>query len=151
MSRSVVLFVGVLLAGVISLIGVPYAVAYLGACTDEERAAFGEFPQYGGVRQEPSRDLEGGSCAGHLEHVEGSPEEVGAYYGEQLRSHGWEVQKPHAVTATMSGGSSDGSRFEMTTLSARRNGFWYEVTYETTEFYDPPRPGTHVTVHVWES
>jgi hypothetical protein len=129
---------------------VPYLAAYRDACTDEERAAFEEFPQYGGVRQQPSKDLETGSCALVLAHVEGSPEEVGAYYTEKLRSHGWELEKPHVETATMSGGPSEGARFEMTTLTAHRNGFWYDVIYETTEFYEPPRPGTHVAVHVWE-
>lgn len=141
-------FVLVVLATVVSLIGVPYSAAYLGACTGRERAAFEEFLQYGGVEREPSKDLEDGSCAGHLEHVEGTPKEVGAYYEAQLRSHGWETGEPHLETVTMTGGRSEGARFEMRTLSAHRDGFLYEVEYETTEFYEPPRPGTHMAVHV---
>lgn len=147
-SLVVIAAAAVLLVGA-AYFGATYLERYRDACTDEERAAFEQFPQYGGVRLKPSKDLENGSCAGVLEHVEGSPKEVGAYYEAQLRSHGWETEEPHVETVTMSGEPSEGARFEMTTLTAHRNGFLYDVIYETTEFYEPPQPGTHIAVHVF--
>jgi hypothetical protein len=36
-------------------------------------------------------------------------------------------------------------------ITARRGDFFYNVLFESHEYYDPPRPGVHVAVHVFKS
>ena len=112
-------------------------------CTDRERAAFSEFPQYGGLQEQPDADSHSGGCA-VLYETSAPPEKVAGYLAERLEEHGWEVE--HRLEA-----EGDGSeRFGGELVTAYRDGIRYDAGYESLEFYEPPRPGTHVAVHVFE-
>jgi hypothetical protein len=37
---------------------------------------------------------------------------------------------------------------EQYNVNAHRDNFSYDVSFESHEMYDPPRPGAHVAVHV---
>jgi hypothetical protein len=113
-------------------------------CDAEERAAFSEFPQYGGVEKDPLAFSESGGCASFY-NASAPPAEVAAYLAGKLEEHGWKVK--HQLEA-----KGDGSdQFSGTLVTAHRDGLRYEALYESLEFYDPPRPGTHVAVHVSEN
>ena len=133
---------GVVLVGGLLAAAVFFGLSpFLGACNDEEKAVFAEFPQYGGVRPDPEAFPESGGCATWLD-TEDPKEAVRAYYDEQLTSHGWVLEKvPSEVAEQEVGG---------TIVYARRDGFAYEVSFENRRFYTPPRPGVHLAVHVWE-
>jgi MFS family permease len=112
-------------------------------CDEEERAAFSEFPQYGGVEKDPRADSESGGCA-LFYNTSAPPAMVAAYLAGQLEAHGWKVE--HRLEA-----KGDGSdQFSGTLVTAHRDGLRYDVVYESLEFYKRPRPGTHVAVHVFE-
>jgi len=88
----------------------------LGVCDGAERAAFAEFPHYGGADLNPSPDFEGGTCAGFFD-VQATHHEVLDYYRRHLRAHGWAVR---AVEIHARG------ELEAGTLGATRGGFTYE-------------------------
>jgi hypothetical protein len=109
-----------------------------------ERKAFDEFPQYGGREMEPQPSLESGSCAVFYD-TPASQERVASYYTERLEARGWEVEQREYET-TVSGPKK--RTFDEVEIMARRGDFFYEVFFESHRYYDPPRPGVHVAVHV---
>ena len=118
-----------------------FVLPYMSICGEEERAAFSEFPQYGGIEKEPEADPLGSGCVASYE-TPAPPEEVAAYLSEKLKAHGWTVE--HQLRA-----EGDGSeQFEGELVMARRDGFTYNAGYESLEFYEPPRPGTYVVVRL---
>lgn len=121
-----------------------FTLPYTGICGKEERAAFSEFPQYGGLEKEPQPDSMTGGCAVFYE-TSAPPEEVAGYFADQLESHGWTVH--HRLEA----GAEAQEEFGGTLVAASRDGLRYSVDYESLEFYKRPRPGTHVAVHLSES
>lgn len=131
---------GGLMAGGI-LFAAFFALPYMSICGREERAALAEFPQYGSVEEEPISSPVSGGCAVSYDTPD-SPRQVSTYFAEQLTEHGWTVE--HRLEA----GAEE--EFEGTLVRARRDGLTYEAGYESLQFYDPPRPGTHVAVHLWE-
>jgi hypothetical protein len=145
--RLVVLFLGF----AILLVGAPLAVrgfsSASGVCTGEERKVYAEFPQYGNINKEPQGFPESGGCAVFYD-TRASQERVAEYYAEQLRAHGWGVEKREYET-TVSGAKK--RTFEEVEITARRGDFSYNVLFESHEYYDPPRPGVHVAVHVFKS
>jgi hypothetical protein len=130
-----------LLAGLVVLFLV---LPYINICGGEERAAFSEFPQYGGIEREPESDPQTGGCFATYQ-TSAPPEEVADYLSEQLKAHGWTVEN----RLKSEGDAED--RFEGTLVTARRDGLTYNAGYESLRFYDPPRPGTHVAIHLYES
>lgn len=118
-----------------------------GSCTDEEREAYAGFPQYGGIKKEPEPSTESGGCAVFYD-TRSSQERVAGYYSEQLRANGWEVERTEHETTVLEGKKRT---FEEVELTARRGDFFYSVLFESHAYYDPPRPGVHVAVHVFES
>lgn len=120
-----------------------FTLPYRGICGEEERAAFSEFAQYGGLEKEPWPDSMTGGCAVIYE-TSASPEKVAEYLANRLESHGWTVQ--HRLEA---GGDAE-EEFGGTLVTASRDGLRYSADYESLEFYKRPRPGTHVAVHLSE-
>ena len=112
-------------------------------CGEEERAALSEFPQYGGIEKEPGPSSLGEGCAIFYD-TSAPPEEVAVYLAGRLEENGWKVEDQLEAR----GDGSD--RFSGTLVTAYRDGLRYNAVYESLEFYDPPRPGTHVAVHVIE-
>lgn len=136
---SVVLIGGLLLWSLAS---------FFSTCSEEERSAFMEFPQYGGNQMEPERGPEGG-CAAFFD-TEDSAEQVRTYYSEQLTAHGWTLeglppQMNEPPDEELEGGEGV---FGGPLVSAHREGFTYEVWHENRETYTPPQPGVHLAVHV---
>ncbi|MGH3148752.1 MAG: hypothetical protein ACRDTR_23475 [Rubrobacter sp.] len=121
-----------------------FTLPYRGICGEEERAAFSEFPQYGGLEMEPRSDSMTGGCAVIYE-TPAPPEKVAGYLANRLESHGWTVQ--HRLEAR----GEAGEKFGGTLVTAGRDGLRYGAYYESLRFYEPPRPGTHVAVHLSES
>ena len=147
MNRVVVLLltavgsVGLLVAVLV----LPYTLSNLTACSKEERAVFEEFPDYGGLERKPEPFAESGGCAVFYD-TEASQERVTEYYMEQLESHGWKAeQMVSEATLTESGRTAPSID-----IMARRDDYYYEVLFESHELYDPPGPGAHVAVHVFE-
>lgn len=132
---SVPLIGGLLLAG--------FVLPGRSICGEEERTAFTEFPQYSGVEKKPESNSQSGGCAVFY-NTSAPPEEVAAYYAEQLDGHGWKVE--HQLKAKGDRSEEEGG----TLVTAYRDELIYEAFYESLEMYDPPRPGTHVAVHVSE-
>ena len=141
-----------LLAGiVIVLVGAPLVVRGFffasGVCAEEERKVYAEFPQYGNIDKDAQPFPESGGCAVFYD-TRASQERVAGYYAERLKDHGWEVEKREYET-TVSGAKK--RTFEEVEITARRDDFSYNVLFESHEYYDPPRPGVHVAVHVFKS
>jgi hypothetical protein len=113
-------------------------------CSGEEQEVFAEFVQYGGREMEPQPSLESGSCAVFYD-TPASQERVANYYTERLEARGWEVEQREYET-TVSGPKK--RTFDEVEIMARRGDFFYEVFFESHRYYDPPRPGVHVAVHV---
>jgi hypothetical protein len=113
-------------------------------CSPEERAVFGEFPQYGELEVEPESNLEFGSCAAYYETPD-SEEQARAYFAAQLRSRGWKVEIPEPPPET----TPEGEPFAGGDLLwATRDGYLYSIYYQSLESYIEPRPGVHLAVHV---
>jgi hypothetical protein len=135
----------VLVVGVVLVIhGFSFAP---GTCAEAERKAYAEFPQYGGVDKVPEASAVGGGCAIYYD-TRSSQEQVAAYYTEQLKAHGWEVEQSEHVTTVF---DVKKRTFEEVEVTARRGDFFYSVLFESHAYYDPPRPGVHVAVHVFEN
>ena len=45
---------------------------------------------------------------------------------------------------------SEGGGFGGTLVEVYRDGYAYEVGYESRKFYSPPEPGLHLAIHVFE-
>ena len=118
-----------------------------GSCTEEERKVYAEFPQYGGLKKEPEASTESGGCAVFYD-TKASQERVAEYYAEQLEAHGWGVQQREHETTVF---GAKKRTFEEVEITAQRDDFFYEVLFESHRYYDPPRPGVHVAVHVFKS
>jgi hypothetical protein len=134
-------FVLLLLGFAVVLVAAPLAILGFSSalgCSEEERQAFVEFPQYGGVKMEPVPSEVTGGCAVFYDTPD-SPEKVSAYFVEQLKAHGWAVDR-----------RSEGGGFEGTLVEAHRDGYAYEVGYESRKFYSPPKSGLHLAVHVFK-
>jgi hypothetical protein len=84
-----ILVVFVTVAGTIALLGVFF---YADACTFVERAAYGEFPQYGGRWDEPKRNAEAGSCWARYE-TPAAKGEVLHYFRGMFAEHGWREER----------------------------------------------------------
>jgi hypothetical protein len=95
-------------------------------CSDEERAVFAEFAQFGGRTPEPEGNPQLDSCAAYYD-VSAPGEEVLAYYRQQLRERGWRIE--------MQGGDE-------LVATRREDGYHYQVETE------PSRHATHVAAHV---
>ena len=145
--RLVVLFLGF----AILVVGVPLAVrgfsSASGVCAKEEQKVYAEFPQYGDVKKEPQPFPESGGCAVFYD-TRASQERVAGYYTERLKDHGWEVEQREYETTVF---EAKKRTFEEVEINARRGDFFYNVLFESHEYYDPPRPGVHVAVHVFKS
>ncbi|MGI8911580.1 MAG: hypothetical protein ACR2JR_13680 [Rubrobacteraceae bacterium] len=127
------------LIGVLLFAG--FVLPYRSICGEEESTAISEFPQYGGIEKEPGPSSLGEGCAVFY-NTSAPPEKVADYFAEQLEEHGWKVEHQLEV-------KGDGSdQFEGELVTAYRDGLRYDASYESLEFYEPPRPGTHVAVHV---
>jgi hypothetical protein len=134
-------FAVVLVGGV--LIGAPLG----GVCTDEERNVYAEFPQYPNINKEPQPDRESGGCVVVYDTL-ASQEQVAEYYAQQLKAHGWTVQLSKQKAAVSLPKENKKITVEHFNVNAQRDNFSYVVSFESHEIYDPPRPGTHVAVHV---
>jgi hypothetical protein len=121
---------------------------FFSTCSEEERSAFMEFPQYEGKQVEPESGPEGG-CAAFFD-TDDSAEQVRAYYSEQLAAHGWTLEEKSPHTNEQSDEELEGGEGEFggPLVIAQMEGFTYEVWHEDREFYTPPQPGVHVAVHV---
>ena len=98
-------------------------VGLFARCSDAERAALMEFPHYGGTTAEPEASAEGGCFVNP--RVGDPPEDVIAYYREQLTTHGWTLEEPDR----QEGETSEGA-FESGGISARRGVLRWDVIYE---------------------
>lgn len=105
-------------------------------CSDEERAIFGEFAQFGGRTPEPEGNPQLNSCAAYFD-VSAPNEEILGYYREQLREHGWRIE--------WQGGDDN-----EIVATRKRDGYYYQV--ETEPLQEGREIGhggtTHVAVHV---
>jgi hypothetical protein len=98
----------------------------LTGCSDAARAALLEFPHYGGITAEPDESAEGGCYVNPP--VGDPPEDVIAYYREQLTEHGWmldesEQQESETLEGTLVAGS----------ITAHREDLFWELLYEAEE------------------
>ena len=143
--------VALLLGFAILLVGAPLAVGGFfpasGVCTEEEREVYAEFPQYGNINKGPQPFPESGGCAVYYD-TRASQEQVAGYYAEQLKGHGWKVEQGEHETTVF---DAKKRTFEEVEITARRGDFFYNVLFESHQYYDPPRPGVHVAVHVFKS
>jgi hypothetical protein len=117
-----------------------------GTCTEEEREVYEEFPQYGNVRKEPQPFPESGGCSVFYD-TRASQERVAEYYVQHLEAHGWTVQQREGEVTVF---DTEKRMVKQIDVTARRDGFFYNVLFESHQMYDPPRPGAHVAVHVFE-
>ena len=97
----------------------------LTGCSDAARAALTEFPHYGGITAEPDESAEGG-CFVDLP-VGDPPDDVIAYYREQLMQHGWTLDDSEQQESETSEGAESGS------LTAHREDLSWELLYEAEE------------------
>ena len=130
---AVLLFVGAL--------ALPGALA----CSSEEREVFAEFPQYGGLRVEPSGNPELGSCAAYY-RTRGSTDEVFSYFRERFEENGWDELPAESYRVVVEGGEDS---CVPSSLIAERGDFRYQVNAEEI---DPEAgglaPGTGIAAHV---
>ena len=98
----------------------------LTGCSDAARAALMEFPHYGGITPEPDESAEGGCYVNPP--VGDPPEDVIAYYREQLTEHGWTLDD----SEQQEGETSEGA-FEVGGITAHREDLFWELLYEAEE------------------
>jgi hypothetical protein len=118
-------------------------------CGDQERAAFLEFPQYGGRVILPGNDIDAGGCVASFQTTDPN-EEVIRYYKHQLEQHGWMTQGfqggapeggvrpaggslPASVVLSGVPSCAPLSVLCSGTLTATRASFFFNVGFETTE------------------
>ena len=136
----------------LALVLLGFAIVLIGAllggvCTDEEQNVYAEFPQYGNINKEPQPDTESGGCV-VVYDTRASQEQVAEYYAQQLKAHGRTVQLSKEMAAVSLPKENRKITVEQFDVNAHRDNFSYDVSFESHEMYDPPRPGAHVAVHV---
>ena len=140
------LWVWVLVLGgaTVVLFGV-FALPGVLACSPGERAVFGEFDQYAGLRVEPTGNPSVGSCAAYYATRDGK-EQVFAYFEGQFEKHGWEKRPSESYSIRRMGGEEICTPSD---LIAERDEFRYRVIVEEI---DPEAgghaPGTGIAAHV---
>jgi menaquinone-dependent protoporphyrinogen IX oxidase len=97
--------------------------------------------------KEPQPDRESGACV-VVYDTRASQEQVAEYYAQQLKAHGWTVQLSKGKAAVSLPKENTKKTVEQFSVNAQRDTFFYNVSFESHEMYDPPRPGAHVAVHV---
>jgi hypothetical protein len=135
----------VLVFGGIRIFG---AVAH--TCSDQESAAFLEFPQYEGRVIQPGNDIDAGGCVASFQTA-GPHEDVIRYYKHQLEQHGWTTQDfeegapeggaepageaslPASVVLSAVPSCAPSSALCSGTLAATRDGFSFSVAFESTK------------------
>ena len=126
-------------AGLVALLvlslGGAWAYARLAGCTDGERAALEEFPQYGAREIEPETERATGGCVVRFD-TSAPEEEIFAYYSDGLRQNGWEVEREPASYSEPTGHSTGQDGDEKTSavihgaeLFARRDAYSYRLHY----------------------
>ena len=65
-----------------------------------------------------------------------------------MKAHGWTVQLSKQEAAVSLPNENKKITVEQFDVNAQRDNFSYDVSFESHEMYDPPRPGAHVAVHV---
>ncbi len=149
MRRLLLLVSAVVLLAVLAVAALPVVGGFFlaaGSCDEEEREVYAEFSQYGGIEKEPEASSVSGGCAVFYD-TRSSQERVAGYYAEQLEAHGWEVEETVHETTVL---EEKKRTFEEVEIMARRGDFFYNVLFESHAYYDPPRPGVHVAVHLSE-
>jgi hypothetical protein len=96
---------------------------FVGGCSDAERSALTEFPHYGGITAEPEANGEG-LCFVNPP-VGDPPDDVIAFYREQLTEHGWTFDE----SEQQEGETSEGA-FEAGSITAHREGLLWDLLYE---------------------
>ena len=132
------------LAAFAALLVLPFAATFAfyavdsaaGGCSEGEMRVFREFPQYGGRRLEPDYRAENGCFVAFT--TEDPPERVRTYYGQQLTTRGWKLERPPPPVEAAPGQPEPGG------LSAALGRYGYEALFEST------RDGTSVVVYVIE-
>jgi hypothetical protein len=143
--RKVILIALIAFAALAAVIVLPFVVAagfevvdsVRGRCSDGELRVFREFPQYGGRRVEPEYSGSNG-CFVALTTGD-QPEQVRAYYTEQLTAHGWKIDAPPPPVE-----GAEGQAEAAGGLSANRGNYGHGVLVE------PAEGGTSVVVYVVE-
>lgn len=139
--------VGMLVISVGGLLAFFLVSEAYGSCIEEERKVYAEFPHYGGRELEPEASSVSGGCSVFYD-TRASQERVAHYYTEQLEAHGWEVEQATHETTVF---DETQKTFEEVEITARRGEFVYNVLFESRAYYNPPRPGVHVAVHVFRN
>jgi hypothetical protein len=135
------------LAVVLVLGGLRIFDAVAHTCNDQERAAFLEFPQYGGRVIQPGNDVEARGCVASFQTAD-PHEDVIRYYERQLGQQGWTTQdfedEVEEGGAEPAGGGSPPASAALSavpscarsssmcsgTLAATRGGFSYSIDFE---------------------
>jgi hypothetical protein len=134
------------LAVVLVLVGMRIFDAVAHTCSDEERAAFLEFPAYEGAVIDPGNDIEARGCVASFQ-TSGPPKDVIRYYERQLGQHGWTTQDfeegapeggaepaggslPASVVLAAVPSCAPSSALCSGTLAATRGGFSFNVAFE---------------------
>lgn len=115
------------------------------ACSSEERDVFGEFPQYGGLRVDPSGNPELGSCAAYYDTRDPS-DEVFVYFSERFEEKGWNERPAESYRIEEEG---EEKFCVPSSVIAERGNYRYQVGVEEI---DPEAgglaPGTGISAHV---
>jgi len=137
-------------AVVLPFVGIRIFSAATRTCSDQERAVFLEFPQFGGMVLQPGSDIESGGCVASFQTAD-RRDDVIRYYKRQLEQHGWTMQDigepaPGAGPEPGGGGSEPASVVLSTvpscapsealcagSLDATRGSFSFNVSFEATE------------------
>lgn len=99
---------------------------FVGGCSDAERSALKEFPHYGGITPEPEANADGNCFV--TPRVGDPPEDVIAYYREQLTEHGWTLDESEQQESETSEGA-----VETGSITAHREALFWELLYEAEE------------------
>ena len=99
---------------------------FVGGCSDPERSALKEFPHYGGITPEPEASADGNCFVNP--RVGDPPEDVIAYYREQLTEHGWTLDESEQQESETSEGA-----LETGSITAHREALFWELLYEAAE------------------
>jgi hypothetical protein len=67
---------------------------------------------------------------------------------QQLKAHGWTVQLSKQKATVSFPKENKKITVEQFNVNAQRDKSSYDVSFESHEMYDPPRPGAHVAEHV---
>lgn len=124
----------VLVALLVLGLGGAWAYTSLAVCTDEERAVFEEFLQYGGQEIEPEPESATGGCVVRFDTSD-PQEEVFAYYSERLRENAWEVEREPPPYSEMTepkgqpGEETVPATIRGVELFARRGAYVYRIHY----------------------